>query len=107
MFRMGVEIYFAHRTFVWPGRAGVHCVIVGYGARANEPVEKRLFSYNGGRGEPIETRHDKLTAYLFDASGADRHLVVQRERSPLCGQPPINVGTKPVDGGHLILDGPA
>ena len=104
MFRAGVEIYFAHRTFVWSGRAAVHCVIVGFGPRALEPAEKRLFSYVEGRGEPVETKHDRLTAYLFDATEADHHLVVKRERTSLCGQPLINVGTKPVDGGHLIYD---
>lgn len=105
MFRVGIEIDFAHRTFVWPGRAAVHCVIVGFSARSNEKDEKRLFSYNNGRGDPIETRHAELTAYLFDAGQADRHLVVNRERVPLCRQPEIRVGTKPVDGGHLIFDG--
>lgn len=104
MFRTGVEISFAHRTFVWPGRAAVHCVIVGFGPRSNEPKEKRLFSYELGRGNPIETRHAELTSYLFDPAGADRHLVVRRERTSLSGQPLITVGTKPVDGGHLIFD---
>lgn len=104
MFRAGVEIDFAHRTFVWPGRAAVHCVIVGFGPRAHEAEQKRLFSYIGGRGEPVETRHGQLTPYLFDANGADRHLVVRRERTSLCGQSLITVGTKPVDGGHLIFN---
>jgi len=104
MFRAGVEVDFAHRTFVWPGRAAVHCVIVGFSARSNELAQKRLFSYVDGLGEPIETGHKALTAYLFDAAGADRHLVVNRERAPMCGQPEIRVGTKPVDGGHLIFD---
>ena len=104
MFRAGVEIIFAHRTFVWPGRAAVHCVIVGFGPRSIEPGEKRLFSYDQGRGDAIETRHGALTPYLFDPAGADRHLVVRRERTSLSGQPHISVGTKPVDGGHLIFD---
>jgi hypothetical protein len=107
MFRAGVEISFGHRTFVWPGRAAVHCTIVGFVARANEPADKRLLSYIDGRGAPLETKHGALTAYLFDPSSGDRHLVVNRQREPLCGQPPIRVGTKPVDGGHLVFDGPA
>ena len=41
-----LEIAFAHRTFVWPGRAAVHCVIVGLAPRGSEPAEKRLFSYS-------------------------------------------------------------
>ncbi|HEX6374875.1 MAG TPA: DNA methyltransferase, partial [Allosphingosinicella sp.] len=105
MFRARVEIYFAHRTFIWPGHAAVHCVIVGFGPRKREPAEKRLFSYVEGRGKPLETRHGQLTAYLFDATEADRHLVVRRERASLSGQPLITVGTKPVDGGHLIYNG--
>lgn len=106
LFKAGLEIAFAHRTFVWPGRAAVHCVIVGMAQRGDEPAEKRLFSYVDGRGEPNETRHLSLTAYLFDAKEADRHLVVRRERASLCGKPLIRVGTKPVDGGNLIF-GPA
>ena len=104
MFRAGVEIYFAHRTFKWPGRAAVHCVIVGFGPRALQPAEKRLFSYVEGRGEPVETRHAHLTTYLFDATVADRHLVVRRVRKSLGGQPVMTVGTKPVDGGNLVYD---
>jgi hypothetical protein len=104
MFRAGIEITFAHRTFVWPGRAAVHCVIVGFAPSSLEPDAKRLFSYDQGRGHAIETRHGALTPYLFDPAGADRHLVVRRERTSLCGQPLITVGTKPVDGGHLIFD---
>ena len=107
MFRAGAEISFGHRTFAWPGRAAVHCVIVGFVPRGNEAAEKRLFSYTDGRGAPLETGHQALTAYLFDPSGSDRHLVVNRQRQPLCGQPPIRVGTKPVDGGHLLFGGPA
>ncbi|WP_068083711.1 class I SAM-dependent DNA methyltransferase [Novosphingobium rosa] len=106
LFKNGMEISFAHRTFVWPGRAAVHCVIVGMAQRGDEPVKKRLFSYVDGRGEPHETLHQSLTAYLFDAKEADRHLVVRRERTSLCRAPLMRVGTKPVDGGHLVL-GPA
>jgi len=106
LFKAGLEISFAHRTFVWPGRAAVHCVIIGLAPRGNSPVEKRLFSYVDGKGEPNETRHSALTAYLFDSKEAVRHLVVRRERASLSGEPLIRVGTKPVDGGNLIL-GPA
>ena len=41
IFNAGWRIRFAHRTFVWdseaPGKAAVHCVIVGFD-RAHEPV---------------------------------------------------------------------
>lgn len=102
--RSRLEIAFAHRTFVWPGRAGVHCVIIGLARAGQEPAEKRLFSYIDGKGEPIETRHDALTAYLFDAKTADRHLVVKEVSRPINGAPRIIIGSKPIDGGHLIFD---
>lgn len=102
--RSRLEIAFAHRTFVWPGRAGVHCVIVGLVGAHEEPREKRLFSYIDGKGEPIETRHDTLTAYLFDARNADRHLVVEEASRPINGAPRVIIGSKPIDGGYLICD---
>lgn len=101
--RSRLEIAFAHRTFVWPGRAAVHCVIVGLAVAGEEPAEKRLFSYIEGKGEPIGTRHDALTAYLFDAHGADRHLVVRESARPLSPRPAILFGNMPNDDGNLIL----
>ncbi len=102
--RHRIEIAFAHRTFVWPGRAGVHCVIVGLVRSGDEPAEKRLFSYIDGKGEPIETRHNSLTAYLFDATRADRHLVAKRVFRSLTASPKAIIGSKPVDGGYLIFE---
>jgi len=102
--RSRLEIAFAHRTFVWPGRAGVHCVIVGLTRAGEEPAKKRLFSCIDGKGEPIETKHDALTAYLFDSKSADRHLVVKEEGRPINGAPRILSGSQPIDGGHYIFD---
>lgn len=107
IFRAGLEIAFAHRTFVWPGRAAVHCVIIGLAQRRDEPAQKRLFSYADAKGEPTETRHSALTAYLFDARDADRHLVVREESRPINGAPRIVIGSKPIDGGYLIFDADA
>jgi hypothetical protein len=103
--RLKLEIAFGHRTFVWPGRAGVHCVIVGVTRAGEEPAEKRLFSYIDGKGDPIETRHDALTAYLFDAKSADRHLVVKEESRPINGAPRIYSGSQPIDDGLYIFTG--
>lgn len=107
--RLHLEIAFAHRTFSWGsearGKAHVHVVIVGLAHRDNEPAEKRLFSYPNIKGDPVESRHSALTAYLFDARGvANRHLVINRESSSLTSSPKICVGTKPVDGGHYLFD---
>ena len=107
--RYGLEISFAHRTFEWlsdaRGRAHVHCVIVGLVKHADEPVMKRLFSYDDIVGDPVESRHAALSPYLFDATGlSNRHLVVGRSRDPGSGMPLIRVGSKPVDGGYFIMD---
>jgi hypothetical protein len=104
LFREGMEIAFAHRPFVWPGRAAVHCVIVGLAPQASAPRERRLFSYADAKGAPVETRHGALTAYLFDAGAADRHLVVREEGRPINGARRLLTGSKPLDGGHLVLN---
>jgi hypothetical protein len=103
--RHRLEIAFAHRTFVWPGKAAVHCVIVGLAQAGEGPEEKRLFSYVDGKGVPLVSRHAALTAYLFDAKAADRHLVVTEQRTPLSATAPaMRMGSKIVDGGHYIFD---
>lgn len=106
--RFHLEIAFAHRTFSWGsearGKAHVHVVVIGLTHRDAEPAEKRLFSYPDIRGEPIESRHDALTAYLFDARGVtNRHLVVKEEARPINGAARIVSGSQPIDGGHLIF----
>lgn len=106
--RYGLELAFAHRTFAWGsdarGKAHVHVVILGLTRRDAQPAEKRLFSYDDPAGDPTESRHPALSPYLIDATRlADRHLVVTRARQPLTPRPLLHVGSKPVDGGHLIL----
>jgi hypothetical protein len=107
--RLHLEIFFAHRTFSWGsearGKAHVHVVIIGLTHRDNEPDDKRLFSYPDIKGDPVESQHGALTAYLFDAQGvANRHLVVAGTSRELNGAPELRYGSQPIDGGHLIFD---
>jgi hypothetical protein len=107
--RLHLEIFFAHRTFSWGsearGKAHVHVVIIGLTHRDNEPDDKRLFSYPDIKGDPVESQHRALTAYLFDAQGvANRHLVVAGTSRELNGAPELRYGSQPIDGGHLIFD---
>lgn len=99
-----LEIAFGHRTFVWPGKAAVHCVIVGLDQRGQQPRQKRLFSYPDTSGRPVETQHDWLTAYLFGAPEDERLLTIAKRRQPLSATKPLMIGSKPVDGGYLIFD---
>lgn len=106
--RFHLEIAFAHRTFNWGsearGKAHVHVVVIGLTHRDNEPAEKRLFSYPDIRREPIESRHDALTAYLFDARGVtNRHLVVREEGRPINEATRLVIGSKPIDDGNFIF----
>jgi hypothetical protein len=106
--KSGLEISFAHRPFVWAsearGKAQVHVVIVGLNHRDHEPEEKLLFSYPNMKGDPVETSHAALTAYLFDArTVANRHLVVSETPRPLNGARKLIIGSKPIDGGYLIF----
>ena len=106
--RYGLEIAFAHRTFNWfseaRGKAHVHVVIAGLTHREFEPKEKRLFSYPDIKSDPVESRHEALTAYLFDAKGANRHLVVKEAAKPVNGAKRIVTGSQPIDGGNYVLN---
>ncbi len=106
--RLGLEITFAHRTFVWQsearGAAHVHVVIVGLAHPEQAPPRRRLYSYDGTHPDPIESSHDAISPCLFDASGlANPHLVVREASRPLCAVPPLVIGSKPIDGGHYIF----
>src|SRR3546814_11751144 len=103
--RYGREIAFSNRTFSWcseaGGKAHVHVVIIGLAHRDHEPAEKRLFSYPDIKGDPVESRHAALTAYLFDAKGvANRHLVITRTSAEVNGAPELRYGSPPIDGGQ-------
>ena len=107
--RYKIELDFAHRTFAWGsearGKAQVHVIIVGFSHRANAMPVKRLFSYETPMGTPTEVTATALSPYLIDASSlADPNLVVSRTRTPVDGLPVMRVGSKPVDGGHYILN---
>ncbi|HVX40446.1 MAG TPA: DNA methyltransferase [Gemmatimonadaceae bacterium] len=105
----GLEISFAHRTFAWGsdarGKAHVHVVIIGLTKRADAPSSRRLFSYDRVNGQPHESKHSSLTAYLFDASRlTDPHIVVSESSKPLNGLPKLIIGSKPIDGGNYIFE---
>lgn len=107
--RCGLEIAFAHRTFAWGsdarGKAHVHVVILGLTRRDDEAATKRLFSYSDINGDPTESQHSALTAYLFDAGKVlDRHLVVKEVSRPLSGAPKLISGSQPIENGHYIFD---
>ncbi|MFN3310970.1 MAG: DNA methyltransferase [Thermomonas sp.] len=102
LYRRGMHIQFAHRTFKWSnearGKAAVHCVIIGFSQ--SEFSQKRLFIYEAVDGEPHEVIADNINPYLADAVDV---FVIRRE-SPICEVPPINKGSEATDFGHLFLE---
>jgi len=107
--RCKLEISFAHSTFGWGsdarGKAHVHVVIIGLDKADAAPQKKRLFSYDSVNGEPDESSHNVLTAYLFDGTNLnDPHLVVKESSKALNGLPKLITGTQPLEGGHLLFN---
>ena len=101
MLRMGMEIDFAHRTFQWsndaPGKAAVHCVIVGFGALSAR--SKQLWSYADVKAEAVGVKVVQINPYLVDAPIA----LIQKRRGPICVVPEMIKGSQPTDGGNLLL----
>ena len=107
--RYGLEVVFAHTTFPWGsearGKAHVHVVIIGMSDRDSSSSQRRLFTHEHSSNESIEHKLGSIGPYLVDTSRlTNPHIVVERERKSLSGLPKIGVGTKPVDGGHYILN---
>jgi hypothetical protein len=101
LYRLGVKIHFAHRTFQWTsearGKAAVHCVIVGFGLQ--DVAEKWLFDYDSPKSEPHAIKAGNINAYLADAPD----VIAYKRQQPLAPVPIMRCGNKPSDGGHLLL----
>ncbi len=97
LFKKGIEIQFAHRSFSWASEssksATVHCVIIGmtYGKLSNP---KKL--YDGDR----LTWVNHINGYLVDAPD----VFIQSRGKPLTkGFPEMSKGSQPTDGGYLLM----
>ena len=104
IFDAGWRIRFAHRTFAWdseaPGKAAVHCVIVGFD-RVHEP-RPRLWDYPEASGEPVSIPVERaINAYLVDGP----NVLVKKMTSPIsCEIKPAVLGAMAKDGGGLIVE---
>jgi hypothetical protein len=126
--RFGLRIHFAHRTFAWMsearGKAHVHVVIIGFAAF--DTANKRIYDYEGRAGSPLPaesannvpksrarsdvpnqptdtitvTAAKNISPYLIE--GAD--FAVASRSQPICDVPACEYGSKPTDGGHLIVE---
>ncbi|MDK8846974.1 N-6 DNA methylase [Corynebacterium sp. MSK297] len=102
IFRDHWRIKFAHRTFSWdseaPGKAAVHCVIVGFSR--NTSVKPRLWDYPDVRGEAVPVPVEKsINAYLVDGP----NILVKKRSKPLADLPAVIRGPQPTDDGNLLV----
>jgi N-6 DNA Methylase len=101
MFNQGMHIQFAHRTFKWtndaPGKAAVHCIIVGFGTE--KPKQALLADYPQIDAAPVIATVKSISPYLVEGG----EFVVGSRSSPISSVPEAMYGSKPADGGHLIL----
>ena len=102
LFRDNWRIKFAHRTFAWdseaPGKAAVHCVIVGF--TRDRGVKQRLWDYPDLKGNAEEIRVEQgINAYLVDGA----NVLVESRKALLspCLVPAVP-GSMPNDGKHLV-----
>lgn len=98
----GVRIHFAHRTFQWSsearGKAAVHCVIIGFSLR--DAAERWIFDYDTPRSDPQAIKAGNINPYLVDAPDA----FLPKRTNAIAPVPAIIYGSKPTDGGNLLLD---
>ena len=101
--RAGVEIDFAHRSFVWDSEASekahVHCVVVGFHCEGEdsrrEVAAQRKIIFDNGKVMPASN----INGYLLDAPNV---FISNRGNHPE-ELPKLTQGSKPWDGGNLIL----
>jgi len=95
LFSQGVEIFFAHTTFKWSNNAmrnaTVDAIVIGLAPKSNS--SKTLIS------DGIAKSCSIISPYLIP----DIDVVVAKESRSLCALPEMQYGSKPIDGGHLIL----
>ncbi|WP_298431993.1 DNA methyltransferase [Geobacter sp.] len=100
VFQTGHEISFAHTSFKWANlashNAGVTVVIVGISRRTTHL--RKLYSLTE-YGKAIYKECDCINAYLVPTS----NIYVLSASRPLNGLHPMDYGSKPADGGHLVL----
>ncbi len=97
----GLQINFAHRTFIWKseakGAAHVHVVIIGFSNTASQ--RKYIFDYEASQDSPNKSIATNINPYLIDAPNA---FVLSRTQ-PLIPSPTVAFGNMPNDGGSLLF----
>lgn len=100
LYKLGIQIDFAHRTFSWAndakGQAAVHVVIIGF-SKSNSS-KKNLWEYPDIKGQPVLREVDNINAYLLDSPNI---LITSRQKPISENTPPLCYGSQPNDGGAI------
>ncbi|MGN7798136.1 class I SAM-dependent DNA methyltransferase [Leifsonia sp. 22587] len=96
IFDMGIEIGFAYTSFKWENNAkrnaGVTVAVINL--RNESPEPKYIYT------DDLRIAATNINGYLADAPNV---MAVRRSRPISEALPPMAFGSKPTDGGHLIL----
>lgn len=99
LFKEGLSIFFAHRSFTWNsearGQAAVHCVITGL--TLGEVSKRLIFDYATVRSEPQSSTVKQINGYLIDAP----HYALPRRGKPQEGMLKMHKGSQPTDGARI------
>ena len=97
LFKLGIEINFAHQAFRWTNnardKAGVTCVIIGLRKISNKP--KILYNNN------ITKVVKNISPYLSNG----KNIIIKKINFSISNLQTMIYGNKAVDGGNLILSG--
>ncbi len=100
IFNAGHEISFAYSSFKWANlashNAGVTVVVVGFSR--NPTRVRRIFSM-AKDGVATAREVDNINAYLVPAA----NIYIRSSSRPLNDLHPMDYGSKPADGGNLVL----
>ena len=98
LFKRGVQINFAYRTFRWDSeadiKAHVHCIIVGFAMNSN--IQNKTIFLSDNQKIPATN----INGYLIDAPS----ITVARNGKQICGAPDMTKGAQLIDGGGFMLN---
>ncbi|ELI5416008.1 class I SAM-dependent DNA methyltransferase [Vibrio parahaemolyticus] len=98
VFAHDVELSFAYQSFKWvnsaKNNAGVTCIIVGL-SKCGSVKKKSIFTND------VIKSVVSISPYLIEGS----NLTIVKRRKPISHIKPMVFGSKPVDGGNLLLSG--
>lgn len=97
IYNFGIEIYFSHISFKWQNNAKknaqVSCVIVGLRKVSSQPK----YIFGGTHRRDVVNINPYLVA-------TKTNIILPKRSQPLADLPEMTYGSKPTDGGHLLME---